>query len=746
MNSHIDPVWIWDRPSGRSVWLNTMRSTVTLLEEFQDAKFTCSSTALYRWLKETDPGLFRRIVLLADAGRWENVGGWEVQSDALISRAETLYRQAVLGQRFLRDNFGRAATIGYSPDAFGHCAELPKILQESGMDRYVFGRPKNALYLFHWRASDGSSVLAHHNPEYGHSAVITEADFKQRMRDQAALGGEVCDCMVGVGDHGGGVSRHHLQWIREMQQEAPELGIRFSTLGDFLQAADSAELPEFSGELGHVFRGCWTACHEVKRQIARATRRLLTAEKLGASAEELEPAWRELLFCHFHDSLPGTSIGRAYEQNIFPALGLVQNVADHAIDRELARRDTASDTSFVTEGGFQVWNPHPIPFTGVAAIDDFADPAVVGRDLNALCRRDGMMLPLQLMPCETAFGPCGDRWGRLTATVPLAPAALDEYAFTRVPEGHWPNLGFARQRALLARLKPVVFFDNSRTWGFTLEHFQEPLGFPQLTKVTEYVDGPVCSILRCEFSYMSSTIRMDLAAWRDIAELELDILLDWHETRTILKLALDHGLTEPALLRGAAAGVEIKELGKGWGNGWHDGRLNILYPNSTELPMQDWCAARDFQSAHVEGFYSADLHSCDHADNCLRLSLVRPVLHGDHSPFPQPEELNTWMDLGYTSLRLWYFETDVPASAIPAMAYARLNNAESRGITRHAAGEAVFHGLPLELKANTTVLLSQRREKDHWLLHLCNYGPEETILLNGQAVEMPAYALKLLEV
>ena len=89
LNSHIDPVWIWDRPSGRSVWLNTMRSTVTLLEEFKDAKFTCSSTALYRWLKETDPGLFRRIVQLAEEGRWENVGGWEVQSDALISRTET---------------------------------------------------------------------------------------------------------------------------------------------------------------------------------------------------------------------------------------------------------------------------------------------------------------------------------------------------------------------------------------------------------------------------------------------------------------------------------------------------------------------------------------------------------------------------------------------------------------------------------------------------------------------------------
>lgn len=65
-NSHLDPVWIWNRSSGRSSWLNTMYAVTEIMQENPDLKFTCSAAALYRWVEETDPALFRRIAALVE--------------------------------------------------------------------------------------------------------------------------------------------------------------------------------------------------------------------------------------------------------------------------------------------------------------------------------------------------------------------------------------------------------------------------------------------------------------------------------------------------------------------------------------------------------------------------------------------------------------------------------------------------------------------------------------------------------
>ena len=74
-NSHLDPIWLWNRSSGKSAWLNTMHSVIRIMDENPDLKFTCSSTALYRFIEEIDLALFKRIAALVKKKRWEIVGG-----------------------------------------------------------------------------------------------------------------------------------------------------------------------------------------------------------------------------------------------------------------------------------------------------------------------------------------------------------------------------------------------------------------------------------------------------------------------------------------------------------------------------------------------------------------------------------------------------------------------------------------------------------------------------------------------
>ena len=71
--------------------------------------------------------------------------------------AFTLVRQALYGQRYLRERFGITATTGANVDSFGHNGSIPQLLRGAGMDSYVFLRPgpherELPASLFRWES------------------------------------------------------------------------------------------------------------------------------------------------------------------------------------------------------------------------------------------------------------------------------------------------------------------------------------------------------------------------------------------------------------------------------------------------------------------------------------------------------------------------------------------------------------------------------------------------------------------
>jgi alpha-mannosidase len=91
--AHLDPVWLWQERNGIAEILTTMQSAVDRAWEYPQFKFTRSSAAVYRWAEEMDPGLFRSIQDLVEAGRWEVVGGMIEQPDCNLPSAESFVRQ-----------------------------------------------------------------------------------------------------------------------------------------------------------------------------------------------------------------------------------------------------------------------------------------------------------------------------------------------------------------------------------------------------------------------------------------------------------------------------------------------------------------------------------------------------------------------------------------------------------------------------------------------------------------------------
>ena len=327
-NAHIDPVWLWQWPEGYQEVRATFAAALDRMDETPDFVFTHTSVLFLQWVEESDPQMFARIRERVAEGRWQIVGGWWIEPDCNIPSGESFVRQGLYGQRYLLDRFGITATTGANLDSFGHNASLPQILRRSGMDSYVFLRPKpdeNADLpgpLFRWTAADGSQVLAYRIP---HEYCAPRDDLGDHVeRSLATLPDELGEAAVfyGVGNHGGGPTRANLRSIDELR-ERDGLTLELSSLRRFFDAVEHEDLPAWRGDLQYHAPGCYTTHSGIKRWNRRAENLLQRAEKwsvvadaLGAQSyplRDLSDAWQLLLFNQFHDTLAGTSIEPAYE-------------------------------------------------------------------------------------------------------------------------------------------------------------------------------------------------------------------------------------------------------------------------------------------------------------------------------------------------------------------------------------------------------------------------------------------------
>lgn len=161
----------WDREwyaSFQQYRLRLVRLTdrlIDLLErtpEFRFFVFDGQTIVLEDYL-EIRPENRERLRNLIQAGRIE-IGPWYVLPDEFLVSGESLIRNLIVGQR-VGAPFGGVMKVGYSPDSFGHVAQLPQILRGFQIDNFIFtrgmGDEQDRLGTeFLWVAPDGSRVLA----------------------------------------------------------------------------------------------------------------------------------------------------------------------------------------------------------------------------------------------------------------------------------------------------------------------------------------------------------------------------------------------------------------------------------------------------------------------------------------------------------------------------------------------------------------------------------------------------------
>ncbi len=334
-NAHLDPVWQWTWEDGLTEAISTFRVAAAFCDEHAGFVFNHNEALLYHWIETYEPALFRRIRKHVRAGRWHIAGGAWLQPDVNNPDGESHIRQFLLGLGYFQRAFRRRPTTAYNFDPFGHAEGFQQILRGCGMDSYIFCRPDYGTHdlpvgTFRWRSRCGAEVMARRSDDH----YLKRFNLPEKLDEFLPHFAREPQTMIlwGLGNHGGGPSRVEYEQLLEYFAARPELELRHSTPERFFAsiAPHHDRLPIVVGEIQKSFNGCYTSMARLKRAHLETESLMAATERLCAlawwhgradyPAQDLDVAWKDILFSQFHDAMPGSGVPQV-ERDTLDLLG-----------------------------------------------------------------------------------------------------------------------------------------------------------------------------------------------------------------------------------------------------------------------------------------------------------------------------------------------------------------------------------------------------------------------------------------
>ena len=158
------------------------------------------------------------------AGKWEITGATWVEPDVNLPSGESLVRQFLFANRFVRQEFGLKMNVLWLPDLFGYSWSLPRIMRDSGIRYFMTTKISWSQFnrfpydTFYWRGIDGTQVLTYfvttpdeNNSFYTYNGQLRPAEIKGiwDAYQQKDINDELLH-LFGWGDGGGGPTREML--------------------------------------------------------------------------------------------------------------------------------------------------------------------------------------------------------------------------------------------------------------------------------------------------------------------------------------------------------------------------------------------------------------------------------------------------------------------------------------------------------------------------------------------------------
>ena len=378
-NAHLDPVWQWRWQEGVGASITTFSAAADFCEEFDGYIFCHNEAILYQWIEENDPSLFGRIQRLVAEGKWHIMGGWYLQPDCNMINGESFIRQMQRGLEYFKEKFPgfERPDVAINFDSFGHTKGLVQILCDAGYKGYVCMRPCEPVESCNavWKGYADSQVFVY-RVYNAYNTLLGQVD--QRLEPFLLNFGNMEEglCLWGGGNHGGGPSRQDYRIIEELKKKYPDTEFIHSTPDKYFKEIEK-KLSSFAEvkELNYVNMGCYTSMIRIKQLHQRLENELERAEKMAAHAElsgvcfdreGLKRAQDDLLFCQFHDILPGSCIKSAEDDAI---MQLSHGIAEAEKIQMRAFFALAGAQPKAAPGEYPVLVYHPHPFAAKRDIE-----------------------------------------------------------------------------------------------------------------------------------------------------------------------------------------------------------------------------------------------------------------------------------------------------------------------------------------------------------------------------------------
>ena len=319
-HAHIDMDWMWSYHETVALTLSTFRTVLNLMNQYPEFCFSQSQASVYKMVEEYDPDMMQEIQARIREGRWEVTASAWVECDKNMPSTESLLRHIQYTRNYLSETWGLdpdSLEVDFSPDTFGHSAFIPEIDAFGGV-KYMYhcraldGEPS----LYRWRAPSGKELLVYREQYWYNSGIVPKIGLGLIDISRTCGGFKTGLIVYGVGDHGGGPTRRDIENAIEMQSWPIWPTVKFGTLREFYQEAESVrdKLPLIDRELNFVFAGCYTTQTRIKRANRKAEAILGDAEKWLAFSgakfrqDKHAEAWQNVLYTHFHDILTGSCV------------------------------------------------------------------------------------------------------------------------------------------------------------------------------------------------------------------------------------------------------------------------------------------------------------------------------------------------------------------------------------------------------------------------------------------------------
>lgn len=401
-SSHWDPQWLYTSDEYFKLRIRkTLDRALDALEREPERVYSIENVFFLRMYWERCPERRAKVRERMNEGRLRLSGSGITTPDTVLMETETLLRDYVLGQEWLREQgIRQEPRVAYLPDTFGYSPALPSVLNALGYHglaysrvdgSYFWGcdlRPKSEFPLpgstahllmkelrsldYVWRDAAGAEILAHaHAFGYSHGDLFAHRGFTRWMALPLAIRDtserHVASQIDGFAAELGQVSRTPylfcpigFDFVDPIPTLTPLLARynreRFPSTGTYvvnaglddyfvLLAERRSALPVLEHEPNPYFSGIYSARPMLKRRCRRAADMLVAAEKLAyvagedprALKAELADAWLWTAVSNHHDFITGTSPDRVHDKEQIPRIERAAAEAREALRRIAAR-------------------------------------------------------------------------------------------------------------------------------------------------------------------------------------------------------------------------------------------------------------------------------------------------------------------------------------------------------------------------------------------------------------------------